>query len=171
MHLALRDNPTVTAHLAARRGARALLPARLVIAGAAAAALLPAAGCRPADPVTPDPPGGGTAWIWDAAVFDATVAPVLTARGCDTVECHGGGIRGTFALSPAGDKDLAFDFAQAGWQADGGDPAASALLRKPLAVGAGGAPHAGDADGGIFASTADPDYQAILAWIAAGVRE
>lgn len=171
MLLALRDNPTVKAGPTARRGARALLPARLTFASAAAAALLTAAGCRPADPVMPDPPGGGAAWVWDEAMFAATVAPVFTARGCDSVDCHGGGIRGTFALSPAGDKDLAFDFAQAGWQADGGDPAASALLRKPLAVSAGGAPHAGDADGGIFDSTADPDYQAILAWIAAGVRE
>lgn len=145
----------------ARLATGCLLPAALALAG----------GCRPADTVVAPPPGGGATWAWDLATFTTSVAPVFGARGCDSIECHGGGIRGTFALSPAGDKDLAFDFAQAGWQADGADPAASALLRKPLAVSAGGAPHAGDAEGGIFATTADPDYQAILAWIAAGVRE
>lgn len=125
-------------------------------------------GCRPADPSAPPPPGGGNVWVLDEAIFAANVAPVLTARGCDAIECHGGGIRGTFALSPAGDKDLAFDFEQAALQVTGTDPAASPLLRKPLAVTAGGTPHAGDAEGGIFVSTADPDYQTILAWIAAG---
>ncbi|MBK8167723.1 MAG: hypothetical protein IPK64_17390 [bacterium] len=161
MQLALRDRRATTFGRRAWCGARCLLPAALALV----------AGCRSANPVTPPPPAGGTAWTWDEAMFAATVAPVLGARGCDTIECHGGGIRGTFALSPAGEKELAFDFVQAGWQADGEDPAASPLLRKPLAVTAGGTPHAADGTGGIFASTADPDYQAILAWIAAGVRE
>lgn len=129
------------------------------------------AGCRPAAPVAPAPPTGGVEYVYDAARFAADVAPVLGARGCDTVACHGGGIRGTFALSPVGDKDLDFDFAQAVLQVDGDDPAASPLLRKPLAVGAGGVPHAGDADGGLFATTADSGYQAILAWVAAGERQ
>jgi hypothetical protein len=35
----------------------------------------------------------------------------------------------------------------------------------------GATAHAGHGDGGIFTTTADPDYQVILAWIAAGVRE
>lgn len=163
MHLALRLSTGLIGGAMSRRGAWRLVPVAL--------ALAPACGCRPADPTMPEPPGGGTAWTWDEAQFASTVAPVFTARGCDTIECHGGGIRGTFALSPADDKDLAFDFAQAGWQADGESPAASPLLRKPLAVSAGGVPHAGDGEGGIFTSTDDPDYQAILAWIAAGVRE
>jgi len=88
------------------------------------------AGCRPAAPVAPAPPTGGVEYVYDAARFAADVAPVLGARGCDTVACHGGGIRGTFALSPVGDKDLDFDFAQAVLQVDGDDPAASPLLRK-----------------------------------------
>lgn len=154
-----RDNGTARRARAAARW-RGVLP--LVLSAAA--------GCRPAAPVVPTPPTGGTEYVYDAARFAADVAPVFSARGCDTIECHGGGIRGTFALSPVGDKDLEFDFAQAVWQADGDEPASSPLLRKPLAVSAGGAPHAGDADGGIFASTADPDYQAILAWITAGDR-
>jgi hypothetical protein len=125
------------------------------------------AGCRPADPTIVPPPGGGTDYVYDPGSFAANVEPVFTARGCDSIECHGGGIRGTFALSPAGDKNLAFDFEQAVWQSDGSDPAASPLLRKPLAVSAGGAPHGGDPAGGIFDTTGDPDYQAILAWITA----
>ncbi|MBK7670512.1 MAG: hypothetical protein IPJ24_03825 [bacterium] len=161
MHLALRDNATVTMTQVRWRGARRALPIALVLA----------AGCRTANPVTPPPPGGGTAYAYDEAVFAAGVAPVLTARGCDTLDCHGGGIRGTFALSPAGDKNFAFDFEQAVLQANGDDPAASPLLLKPLAVTAGGTAHAGHGDGGIFDSTADPDYQVILAWISAGVRE
>lgn len=133
-----------------------------------AAALLPLAGCRAANPVTPEPPGGGRAYVLDAAAFAATVAPVFTARGCDSVECHGGGIRGTFALSPAGAKNPDLDFAQASLQVTGDDPSASPLLRKPLLAAAGGAPHGGDADPGAFTSTDDPDYQAILDWIEAG---
>lgn len=160
MGMESRDHRGVGRMRAPRRG-RAVLPL----------ALAAIAGCRPASPVAPTPPTGGTTYVYDAARFAGDVAPVFSARGCDTIACHGGGIRGTFALSPVGDKDLDFDFEQAVWQVDGDDPAASPLLRKPLAVGAGGAPHAGDAEGGIFATTADPDYQAILAWITAGERQ
>lgn len=127
-----------------------------------------AVGCRTADPTTPPPPGGGRTFVLDQAVFTATVAPVLTARGCDNAACHGGGIRGTFALSPAADKDLDFDFEQSRLQVDGALPESSPLLRKPLFAAAGGSAHAGEASGSGFASMDDPDYQAILAWIAAG---
>lgn len=162
MHLAQRDS---LRNLTAR-------PQRWPIACALPLALgLGVGACRPASPAAPNPPGGGIAWVFDEARFTAEVAPVLTARGCDTVECHGGGIRGTFALSPAADKDPAFDFAQARLQAVPADAATSPLLRKPLAVTAGGSPHAGDAEGGIFATTSDPDYQVILAWIDAAVAE
>lgn len=162
MHLAHRDSRA--------GGSATALPLTLDLTLALALAL-GAGGCRPASPSAPNPPGGGATWVFDRARFDAEVAPVLGARGCDAVECHGGGIRGTFALSPAGDKDLGFDFAQARLQADPADAASSALLRKPLAVTAGGSAHAGDAEGGIFATTADSDYQVILAWIAAAVAE
>ena len=40
-----------------------------------------------------------------------------------------------------------------------------------LAATPGGTAHRGHGDGGIFTTTADPDYQVILAWISAGVRE
>ncbi len=131
-----------------------------------AAAALPA--CRTPGTGDPTPPGGGRAYVLDYDAYVATVAPVLTARGCDTVACHGGGIRGTFALSPAADKDFTFDFDQAALQVDPADPAASPLLQKPLDEAAGGAAHAGSQAADGFAGTDDPDYQAILAWIEAG---
>ena len=118
------------------------------------------------DDVTgPTPAGGGQERVLDYDTFLTAVAPVLHDRGCSaTGDCHGGGIRGTFHLSPAHDRDPAFDFEQTVLQVDDLEPAASAVLRKPLAVEAGGAPHAFTA----FGSTDDPDYRAILAWIEAG---
>ena len=49
----------------------------------------------------------------DYATFISEVEPVLERNGCDAGgDCHGGGIRGTLALSPQGAKDPAFDFVQ-----------------------------------------------------------
>jgi hypothetical protein len=84
---------------------------------------------------------------------------------CDNLTCHGGGIRGTFELSPSGDKDVAFDFAQARLQVNGNDPVSSPLIMKPLAPECGGPGHAG---GFVFTELDNPDYLAILAWIEAG---
>lgn len=125
---------------------------------------LGAANCRgPAEP--PAPPTGGREFALDFALFTETVAPVLTQEGCDRAgDCHGGGIRGTFALSPVETKDLVFDFEQASMQVDPYDPLESPLLEKPLAEAAGGAPHAHQP----FASTEDPEYRAILEWIERG---
>lgn len=112
-----------------------------------------------------DPVGGGQERVLDYDTFVSSVAPVLEAEGCAAMgDCHGGGIRGAFALSPAGARDLRFDFDQASEQVDDLDPAASALLRKPLSPQAGGAPHGVTA----FDSTDDPGYRAILEWIEAG---
>lgn len=98
-------------------------------------------------------------------VFVAEVGPVLRRQGCAAEGgCHGGGIRGTFALSPEARPDPEFDFEQARLQVDGYHPEASALLRKPLAVEAGGAPHGTK----VFASTSDPDYRVLADWIARG---
>lgn len=98
-------------------------------------------------------------------MFAAQIDTILTAKGCDNLNCHGGGIRGTFELSPVTDKNVRLDFDQSSLQVDGTDPAASTLLTKPLDPAAGGTAHGG---GSFFASTDDPDYQAILAWIRAG---
>lgn len=106
------------------------------------------------------------------AEFDSLVEPILQARGCDSVaggDCHGGGIQGTFRLSPPGaNKDVQFDFDQASLQVSITPPSSSRLLKKPLAVAAGGTLHGG---GEFFSSTADPDYQAILTWINNGVPQ
>jgi hypothetical protein len=113
----------------------------------------------------PDPPGGGQTYFLGYPQFEATVAPVLSRQGCDADgDCHGGGIRGTLELSPPGDKDLAFDFAQVSLQVNGHDPEASPILTKPLAEAAGGTPHGSKP----FADASDPDYQALLTWIKNG---
>lgn len=114
----------------------------------------------------PEPPSGGQKYVLDYATFATQIDSILTAHGCDNIACHGGGIRGTFELSPSTNKDIALDFTQASLQVDPADPPASRLLRKPLAEAAGGIAHAAPSD--AFASTSDPDYQAILAWILAG---
>ena len=144
--------------------------AALLIGGLLAAGLA-AAGCQSPSDTDPDVAGGGQQFVLDYDVFAAEIDTILTANGCDNLSCHGGGIRGTFALSPANNKDVAFDFAQARLQVDGNDPAASPLLMKPLAPEGGGAAHAADPAQYGFPDTSDPDYQAIRAWIEAGEFE
>ena len=86
-------------------------------------------------------------------------------RGCDAAgDCHGGGIRGTFALSPASAKDVHYDFNQAILQVTISPADSSALLTQPLV---GGTPHPYKP----FATTADTGYQAILQWVQDGVRQ
>jgi len=130
--------------------------------------LLPMLGCSSASPGDPQAPGGGREYVLDAEVYTSDIAPRLTAKGCDNIACHGGGLRGSFELSPDDDKDLLFDFTQAVRQVDGNDPAGSSLLTKPLAQEAGGDVHTADSAVFGFTSTDDPDYQALLAWIEAG---
>ena len=125
-------------------------------------------GCEEAVLTPPDLPGGGQALVLDYAQFDSEVAEIFTRRGCDNLSCHGGGIRGTFQLSPMNDKDVAFDFAQAVLQVEALEREDSALLLKPLSVQAGGDPHAGEGANSTFASVSDTDYQTILSWILAG---
>jgi len=139
-------------------------------ARALACAVLAAAGlaCERASDAGPEPPSGGDTFVLSYATFESTIDPILTARGCDNLSCHGGGIRGTFQLSPEADNDIAFDFDQARMQVNGADPASSMLLIKPLAESAGGEPHAANPEISGFLSTDDPDYQALLQWIEAG---
>ncbi len=122
-------------------------------------------GCAsPTDPAPP--PGGGQTLNLSFPEFEQTVEPVLVRQGCDAVgDCHGGGIRGTLALSPPGAKDLRFDFDQVVLQVSPSSPDSSPILTEPLALQAGGTPH------GVkpFGSTSDPDYQAIRQWILDGV--
>ena len=114
----------------------------------------------------PPPPGGGQALVLSESEFGAQVEPALVRQGCDaTGDCHGGGIRGTFELSPPGAKDTHFDFAQASLQVTASDRDASPLLTNPLVLAAGGSPHPFKP----FTSTADTDYAAIRQWIQDGV--
>lgn len=113
----------------------------------------------------PDPPSGGRQYMLDYTVFEAQIDSILSDHGCDNITCHGGGIRGTYELSPSTAKNIDFDYEQSVLQVNGGDPELSTLLTKPLAEAGGGLAHAG---GSAFASTSEPGYQAILAWILAG---
>jgi hypothetical protein len=132
----------------------------------AALQILPA--CERATDPAPTAPGGGSRYVLDYPTFASQIEPMLTAKGCDDLNCHGGGIRGTFELSPAGDKDVALDFAQASLQVTGDNPPQSPLISKPLDPNAGGSVHGG---GVFFVDTDDADYQALLAWIEAGDYE
>ena len=121
------------------------------------------AGCNsPGDPVAP--PGGGEAYVLDYASFAADVAPVLEQFGCHAMECHGGGIRGTFQLSPEDAIDPAYDFDQVVLQVDPWAPDVSPILQKPLAESEGGATHAWEP----FDSPEHAGYVAIRDWILAG---
>lgn len=122
-------------------------------------------GCSSPTAPTP-PPGGGQSIVLSFSEFEQTVEPVLMARGCDAGgDCHGGGIRGSLELSPAGAKDVQFDFDQVVLQVSATNRPSSPILTEPLAIAAGGTPHSVKP----FASTSDPDYQAILGWIMDGV--
>jgi hypothetical protein len=116
-------------------------------------------GCSsPSEP--PPPPGGGAEFVLDFDRFRDEVAPVLVEYGCHAAQCHGGGIRGTYELSPTG-ADFEFDFEQSALQVNPYDPDASPILTRPLA---GAAPHAHEP----FADPSHPGYVAIREWIAAG---
>jgi hypothetical protein len=132
---------------------------------AAAGCIAVVSGCERASPTDPQPPSGGQRYVLDYNVFTSQIDPILTARGCDNSSCHGGGIRGTFELSPSNDNDPQFDFSQASLQVAPTNPPQSPLVMKPLAEECGGPGHAG---GAAFTSLDDPDYLAILAWIEAG---
>lgn len=115
----------------------------------------------------PAAPSGGHPFTPSYDAFVAGVEPVLQRHGCDAGgDCHGGGPRGALELSPAGAKDMRFDFEQVSLQVNPAEPDSSPILTKPLALAAGGEPH------GVkpFASTADSGYAAIRAWILAGVQ-
>lgn len=151
--------PSTMVHNA--RGAKLpLLPMAALAVG------LAAVGCESPTAVVDDGrAGGGETYVLDYDTFAATVQPIFVAKGCKAAgNCHGGGIRGTFELSPETDSDPTFDFEQAVLQVNGYDHANSPLLTKPLEEAAGGEPHNHE----VFASTDDPDYQAILAWIDQG---
>ena len=93
-----------------------------------------------------------------ASVFpDGTWCGVSTDQAATTARIA--------ALSPRDAKNVQYDFEQVSLQVSTLSPDSSRILLKPLAVEAGGSPHASKP----FASRADTDYVAIRAWIASGV--
>src|SRR5262245_48249750 len=123
------------------------------------------AGCNHASTTGPEPPTGGQTYVLNYDTFSTKIEPILTGKGCDNMNCHGGGIRGTFQLSPPNAKDTHFDFEQACMQVTPWNPENSPLAMKPLAEECGGSTHAG---GAFFFSLDDPDYVAILQWVESG---
>lgn len=127
---------------------------------------------EPVDPPTPDPVG-----------FRTTAYPILL-RDCGFAACHGDTRRffvvfgpARTRLDPATDLDapvtpeeLARTYARAQSMLVGDSARRSLLLRKPLAVDAGGAGHVGTDPWGDapYTSTSDPSYQALLAWARTG---
>ena len=123
------------------------------------------AGCGEDSGTTAPIAGGGEEFVLDAALYASVVAPIIIAKGCDAEgDCHGGGIRGSFQLSPRNSKDSDFDFVQVALQVNGYDPANSPILTEPLAAGNGATAHAFEP----FADDSDPDYVSILNWILSG---
>lgn len=137
-----------------------MAPALLALSGAVLGCVSPAAPAKP--------PGGGQRLVLSFDGFKATVSPVLERNGCDAGgDCHGGGIRGTLQLSPVTAKDLQYDFDQITLQVYPTARDSSPLLRRPLAIAAGGSPHPFKP----FSSTSDSGYVAIRGWIQAGVLQ
>ena len=142
--------------------------ARRFVAAVILLVALPLGACDEASITDPEIAGGGQELVLDYESFETNVAPIFTARGCDNLACHGGGIRGTFQLSPTSAKDPAFDFEQASLQVDPLDRASSTLLLKPLSEIAGGLPHAGDGPTTTMNSVDEPDYATLRTWIEEG---
>jgi hypothetical protein len=102
------------------------------------------------------------------AAFRDSVSPVLERHGCDAGgDCHGGGIRGTLALSPVSAKNVIYDYDQVVLQVYPTLRDSSPILTRPLALAAGGSPHPFKP----FASTADSDYAAVRRWVQSGVLQ
>lgn len=116
----------------------------------------------------------------DPATFQLEVYPILLAD-CGFPACHGDPARffavygpgrtrlspDTLPYDPPTPEELALTFTRARSMLVAEDgPARAPLLRKPLAVPAGGAGHAGDDpwDQPIFATKRDPRYETLYFW-------
>lgn len=129
---------------------------------AAAAALLPLAGCptvdlgdTPTDIGLCNPPGGID--YFTNVIWPMYVRPTDATKGCTrTGGCHNeaGGNALNFKTQP---PDFPFNYRQAQVFLNCGTPSASQMLTKPLG---GMEPHGG----GDLITTSDPAYQAFLDW-------
>lgn len=120
----------------------------------------------------------------DRASFELEVYPVLL-RDCSFHACHGSSDRffqvfgpgrervlpGALALDPVDPQEVELSYQRARSMLDLERPEASLLLRKPLAVGAGGSGHQGtDAFGrDVYESEADSGYVVLRAWASSAV--
>ena len=117
----------------------------------------------------------------DRAQFEAEVYPVLL-RDCAFQACHGSTERffqvlgpGRLRLMPLNDQpepmpeEVQHSYERARSMIDVRAPERSLLLRKPLAVEAGGTGHEGVDDFGrnVYSSKLDPGYAAIERWVLA----
>ncbi|HEX6241575.1 MAG TPA: hypothetical protein VFZ61_11795 [Polyangiales bacterium] len=114
--------------------------------------------------------------------FAREAYPVLL-RDCGFPACHGAMDRffrvfgpGRARLSaavepsdPATTEEIQHSYDRARSMIDARAPAYSLLLRKPLASSAGGAGHKGDDSLGrnVYASTVEPNFQILRAWVLA----
>lgn len=116
----------------------------------------------------------------DRAQFDAEVYPVLL-RDCAFHACHGsterflqvfGPGRGRIApdlkaVDPAAPIELMHSYDRARSMIDTRHPEQSLILRKPLAVNAGGSGHEGADELGrnVYQTKLEPGYAAIERWV------
>lgn len=128
-------------------------------------------------------PGGAPLPAAGIEAFAAEAQPVLAAR-CANPSCHGNPWRplalyavrrhrldpaDTHLEAPLTEAELRLNLLHTlGLLATADDPADSLLLRKPLAVGAGGVAHAGGAQ---FADPLSHDYQRLLRWARGAVAD
>jgi hypothetical protein len=121
----------------------------------------------------------------DRALFDVEVYPVLL-RDCGFHACHGtterffqvfGPGRGrlfpavTMPLDAATPPEVAQTYERARSMIDAKTPDLSLLLRKPLAVEAGGTGHEGTDELGrnVYQNELDPNYMVLARWVYATV--
>ena len=91
--------------------------------------------------------------------FTSTVAPFIQST-CAAGNCHGTKQNELYFLCGSDQAQLDWNYFTAS-QYISDPPAASELLRRPLAPQSGGSFHEG---GTIFQTASDPNYQAFLAW-------
>jgi hypothetical protein len=124
----------------------------------------------------------------DRPFFDCRVQPVL-AKSCSALACHGDDrrffrvfarnrgrldnqetMRNAFMTTEERDHNYAAALAVI----DASDPDHSPLLMKPLDEAVGGRFHVGATKfgkGDVFATSDDPDYQVLAAWIAGATEQ
>lgn len=144
---------------------------------AAALAVVVLAGCDAPESTLEIP-------LADPQEFEAEVYPILLTD-CGFPACHGSADRffaiygpgrtrlspDTLPFDPATADELALSWTRARSMLISPDGVARApLLRKPLAVDAGGAAHQGDDAWGtpIYADKSDPRWQALFFWATGG---